>query len=115
MTTQSTTGQLYVLAMASMQRFIDGVRPDQWHAPTPCSEWDVKQIANHVIGENLWAGELFAGKTVAQVGDRLDGDLAGADPAAAYRQSADTARAAVEAPGAMHTSCHLSFGDYSGA
>jgi uncharacterized protein (TIGR03086 family) len=115
MTTQPTTGQLYVRAMASMQRFIDGVRSDQWHAATPCTEWDVTQVANHVIGENLWAGELFAGKTVAQVGDHLDGDLAGTDPAAAYRQSAVMASAAVEAPGAMQTTCHLSFGDYSGA
>jgi uncharacterized protein (TIGR03086 family) len=110
-----TTGEFYVQAMASTQRYIDAVRPAQWPAPTPCTEWDVKQVANHIIGENLWAGELFKGRTIAQVGTTFDGDLAGDDPAAAYRKSVDAARSAVEAPGAMETTCHLSFGDFPGA
>lgn len=110
-----TTGELYVQAMTSTQRYLYGVRPAQWSGPTPCTEWDVKQVANHVIGENLWAGELFKGRTIDQVGTRFDGDLAGDDPAAAYRKSVDAARSSVEAPGAMETTCHLSFGDFSGA
>ncbi len=110
-----TNGDLYIQAMASTKRYIDGVRPAQWTAPTPCTEWDVKQVANHVIGENLWAGELFNGRTIDQVGTRFDGDLAGDDPAATYGRSVNAARTAVETPGAMNMTCHLSFGDYSGA
>ena len=110
-----TSGQLYVRAMASTQRIVDGVQPDRWHASTPCSEWDAQQVANHLIGENLWAGELFQGKTIDQVGNSLDGDLTAGDPAAAYRRSVEAARKEVEAPGAMEATCHLSFGDYSGA
>ena len=113
--TVPTTGELYVKAMGATRAYLDAVRPQQWAGPTPCSEWNVKQIANHIIGENLWAAELFAGKTIEQVGTRLDGDLAGSDPAAAYRRSVDVATAAVSAPGAMQATCHLSFGDYSGA
>ena len=45
----------------------------------------------------------------------LDGDLTGDDPAAAYRLSADAARQALAAPGAMEATCHLSFGDFPGA
>jgi uncharacterized protein (TIGR03086 family) len=101
--------------MATTQRYIDGVRDDQWHAPTPNTEWDVKQVANHIIGENLWAGELLRGKTIAQVGNKLDGDLAGSDPAAAYRASVGIATEAVTEAGAMETVCHLSFGEFSGA
>jgi uncharacterized protein (TIGR03086 family) len=100
--------------MESTLRIIEQVSRDRWHASTPCTEWDAQQVANHIIGENLWAGELFHGKTVAQVGATLDGDLTGEDPAAAYRRSVDVARQAVEAPGAMEATCHLSFGDYSG-
>jgi uncharacterized protein (TIGR03086 family) len=101
--------------MASTQRYVDGVRADQWGAPTPCSEWDVKHIANHLISENLWAGELYQGKTIQEVGNTLDGDLAGDDPAGAYRASVGVASRAVTAPGAMEVTCHLSFGDFSGA
>jgi len=109
-----TNGQLYAQAMASTLRIIERVSQDLWHAPTPCTEWDARQVANHIIGENLWAGEIFQGKTVAQVGSSLDGDLTGDDPAAAYRRSVEVARQAIEAPGAMEATCHLSFGDYSG-
>jgi uncharacterized protein (TIGR03086 family) len=111
----ASTGELYVQAIEATQKFIDGVRPDQWTAPTPCSDWDVKAVADHIISENLWAGELFKGKTIADVGNKLDGDLGGANPAESYRRSAAVAREAVLAPGAMETTCHLSFGDFSGA
>jgi uncharacterized protein (TIGR03086 family) len=113
--TTTTPGDLYVRAMASTQRYIGAVREGQWHAPTPCSEWDVMQIANHVIGENLWAAELLGGKTIEQVGNRLDGDLTRDDPIRAYENSVAAARAAANAPGAMDGTCHLSFGDFSGA
>ena len=107
-------GQLYTQAMLSTLRIVEQVPRGQWHVPTPCTEWDAEQVANHIIGENLWAGELFLGKTVAEVGARLDGDLTGDDPAAAYRRSVEVARKAVEARGAMNVT-YLSFGDYSGA
>jgi uncharacterized protein (TIGR03086 family) len=110
-----TTGDLYVKAMAATRRYVDAVGADQWHGPTPCSEWDVKQVVNHIVGENLWAAELLGGKTIEQVGNALDGDLAGDDPAAAFRNSVSVAASAAQAPGATATICHLSFGDYSGS
>lgn len=114
-TTGSTPGELYVKAMAATRRYVDAVRAEQWHAPTPCSAWDVTQVTSHLVGENLWAGELYRGRTIEQVGSALEGDLAGDDPAAAYRVSVTTATQAVTAPGAMDTTCHLSFGDTPGA
>jgi uncharacterized protein (TIGR03086 family) len=108
-------GDLYGKAMTGTRAYVDAVRADQWAGPTPCTEWDVKHVANHIIGENLWAAELLEGKTIADVGDKLDGDLAGEDPAAAYRDSVTVASHAVTAPGAMQATCHLSFGDYSGS
>jgi uncharacterized protein (TIGR03086 family) len=110
-----TTGELYVRAMAATLRIIDSVPRDRWHAATPCTEWDASQVANHIIGENLWAGELFQSKTIDDVGTKLDGDLTDNDPAAAYRRSVAVAQSAAEAPGAMQATCHLSFGDFSGA
>jgi uncharacterized protein (TIGR03086 family) len=111
----ATPGELYVRAMEFTRRYIDGVRAGQWHDSTPCAEWDVRQVTNHLIGENLWAGELFQSKTIPEVGNQLDGDLTRDDPAAAYRHSVAVASTVVTAPGAMAQTCHLSFGDYSGA
>lgn len=86
---------------------------DQWHLPTPCSEWDVRALVNHVTGEQLWAPHLVAGETIDQVGDRYDGDVLGEDPAAAWRAAAPPSVAAFEQPGALDRTVHLSYGDES--
>ena len=110
-----TMGEWYVRAMASAARFVKGVRPDQWHDPTPCTEWDLRVLVNHMTYENLWAAELFPGKTMAEVGNRFDGDVLGTDPIGAFSQSVEAASAAVSATGAMEAVCHLSFGDVPGS
>jgi len=88
------------------------VKPDQWSAATPCSEWDVRALVNHVAGEYFWVKEMVDGKTVADVGDRLDGDLLGPDPVDALTQAQRSALVALEAPGALAKTVHLSFGDF---
>jgi uncharacterized protein (TIGR03086 family) len=87
------------------------IGPDQWSAPTPCTEWDVRALVNHVVGEYLWVPELLAGRTIAEVGNRFDGDVLGDDPLQALVEAQRSALAAVEAPQALDGSVHLSFGD----
>lgn len=87
------------------------IRPEQWSAATPCSEWDVRALVNHVGGEYLWVEELMAGKTIADVGDRLNGDVLGDDPLATLERARSAAVAALEQPGALERTVHLSFGD----
>ena len=89
-------------------RLVNEVGPDQWSAPTPCSDWDVRALVNHVIGEERWTVPLMEGKTIADVGDSLDGDLLGDDPVTAAFAAA---RAAQEAAGAPISKVHLSYGD----
>jgi uncharacterized protein (TIGR03086 family) len=90
------------------------VGDDQWHLPTPCSDWDVHTLVNHLVNENRWTPPIFAGRTIAEVGDRFDGDLLGADPKAAWDDSAREAVEAVHGEGAMARTVHLSFGDVPG-
>jgi uncharacterized protein (TIGR03086 family) len=87
------------------------IGPEQWSGPTPCTEWDVRTLVNHVAGEYLWVPEMLAGKTVADVGDRLDGDVLGDDPVQTLIHARDAALAAIDAPGALEATTHLSFGD----
>ena len=70
---------------------------------------------NHVAVEDLWAAELFAGRTIAEVGDRLDGDQLGAVPLDRWDEAMLGALAAAGAPGAMAGTVHLSFGDVPGS
>jgi len=86
----------FASAMAEFDRRVRAVRPEQWHNPTPCTEWDVRALVNHLVAEQLWAPLLLDGATVEDVGDRFDGDQLGADPVAAW---ASAAAAAVTADG----------------
>lgn len=83
----------------------------QWSAATPCTEWNVRMLVNHVAGEYLWVPEMLAGRTIAEVGDRLDGDLLGDDPLEALISARQAALDAIDAPEALATTVHLSFGD----
>jgi uncharacterized protein (TIGR03086 family) len=102
---------LYRDSVQAFSNRVAQVGPDQWDAPTPCADWNVRELVNHIVGEQLWSVPLFAGATIAEVGDRFDGDLLGADPVKAATQAGEDAQAAVSEPGAMERIVHLSFGD----
>ncbi|MFD7729840.1 TIGR03086 family metal-binding protein [Kitasatospora phosalacinea] len=104
---------LLALHARALERFGDLVRavPDgAWQAPTPCTDWTVRQLVGHLTSEQLWVPDLLAGATVAEIGDRFDGDVLGDDPVAAWTAAADAARAAFAAPGALERTVQLSYG-----
>lgn len=92
---------------------VEAIRPAQWTLPTPCADWDVRRLVNHLTGEQLWAPHLVAGETIEQVGDRYDGDVLGDDPVATWRRAAPASVAAFAEPGALERTVHLSYGDES--
>ena len=101
-------------ALASTRAVVAGVKDDQWNDPTPCEGWTVRELVNHIVAGNCWVMPLVSGKTIDEVGDRLDGDILGDDPLAAYEESAGEASAAFKAPGAMSAPCAVSYGPVPG-
>jgi uncharacterized protein (TIGR03086 family) len=91
------------------------VADDQWALPTPCTEWSVRDLVNHLVSEQLWVPHLLAGATLAEVGQRYDGDVLADDPVGAWERAATQARKAWTAPGAPERRVHLSFGQADGA
>jgi uncharacterized protein (TIGR03086 family) len=106
---------LFGRAVGEFDARVQAVADDQWGAPTPDVEWDVRTLVNHVTGEDLWAPPLLDGMTIAEVGDRFDGDLLGGDPKAAWGAAVVGARGAVGQDGALDRTTHLSFGDLPGS
>ena len=106
--------ELHAHALESTRRFVAGVRADQWDLASPCEDWSVRELVNHIVTGNYWAGALGRGRTIEEVGDRLDGDVLGDDPLAEYEASAGDADAAFRAPGAMDAPCAVSYGPVPG-
>ncbi|WP_020124513.1 TIGR03086 family metal-binding protein [Streptomyces canus] len=86
---------------------VDGHR---WNDPTPCTEWTVRDLVNHLVGEHLWVPHLLAGESLEQVGDRYDGDVVGADPVGAWDEAAERSLAAWKSTD-LSATARFSFGE----
>jgi uncharacterized protein (TIGR03086 family) len=90
---------------------VHAVADKQWHDPTPCTDWDVRMLVNHVMVEQLWVPPLVDGATVAEIGSRLDGDQLGDDPVAAWDAAVEASLASFGADGALERNVSLSSGE----
>ena len=102
---------LYPQALDAFGRLVHRVAPRQWSAPTPCTEWAVRDLVNHLTAEQLWVPELLMGSTIAEVGGRFDGDVLDRDPGGVWDSAADAAVGAFLVPGVEDLTVHLSYGD----
>jgi uncharacterized protein (TIGR03086 family) len=106
---------LHRRALQEFGRRVHAVRDDQWGCPTPCTDWEVRHLVNHLVSEQLWVPPLLAGKRVADLGDGFaTGDLLGTDPVATWDAAAAAAEAAFAEPGALERVVHLSYADRPG-
>jgi uncharacterized protein (TIGR03086 family) len=97
-------------ALAGFDWVVGEIGFGDWSSPTPCSAWDVRALLNHLVYEQLWVPDLLDGATVAEVGDRYDGDVLGDDPTGRWRETSSAAREAWLAPGVLSREVDLSFG-----
>jgi uncharacterized protein (TIGR03086 family) len=102
-------------ALQATRHIVAGIGDDQWHEPTPCPDWDVRGLLNHIVAGNKWVRPLVEGETIAAVGDRLDGDQLGHSPLMAYEASAADADRAFCEGAAMDAPCAVSYGPVPGA
>jgi uncharacterized protein (TIGR03086 family) len=90
---------------------IDRIAADQWMALTPCTEWTVRDLVNHLVGMSLVFVAMFEDGPMPERGaDRL-----GTDPAGAYRRSAAALQAAAALPGVLERSQATPVGVATGA
>ena len=102
---------LYHRSVETWADRVNAVRPEQWDLPTPCREWSVRDLTNHVTGEDRWTVPLMRGSTPAEVGDQLDGDLLGDDPIRSSLAAAADATTVVRETLPSDEPVHLSYGD----
>jgi uncharacterized protein (TIGR03086 family) len=101
-------------ALDATARIVRNIDVGRMSASTPCEDFDVRALLNHVVSGNLWVEPLVSGKTIEEVGDQFDGDVVGDDPSAAYDASARLAGDAFARPGAMDAPVAVSYGPVPG-
>jgi len=101
---------LFSTAMMKVDPVIEKVSESNLHNPTPCKEWDVEALTNHLINELAWITPLLEGKTIKDVGDKLDGDLIKGNAGNSWTRYCKQASAAmvVTDPASI---AHLSYAD----
>ena len=115
MVAETGTRGLFAGALERFGALVHQVPDGGWTASTPCTEWDVRALVHHLMNEISWMAPLLGGRSVADVGESLSGDLLGDDPVASWDAAAAESLGAVEADGAMELVIHLSRRDVTGS
>jgi uncharacterized protein (TIGR03086 family) len=100
MTTQANAEanapRYYLTATANTRRLLAAVDTDQWEASTPCSDWNVRQLVNHMVSGVLNVASIMKGDGPQNLGEVLGDDALGA-----FDGACKAATQAFSGPGAM--------------
>ncbi|GAA1092083.1 TIGR03086 family protein [Streptomyces javensis] len=101
-------------ASAEFERNLGAVRSEQWSWPTPCTEWNVRQLVNHMTRGNLNYVSLLHGGGAADFLRLRDADALGTDPVGAYARSVRECAQAFGETGALQRMLDYPLGPVTG-
>ena len=99
-------------ALDAVAGLIGNIGAGQWSAPTPCTDWTVRQVVDHLIGMNRVFAALLADEPPPP---RPPAGHVEDDPVGAYRDSAAALRATFGQPGVLERTYHGPLGTATGA
>lgn len=105
--------EVYVEALAVFGNAVRDVADHEWDLPTPCPEWNVKEVVAHVVlGEAALPSVLAGEMTDTQAA--FGSELLGSNPLAAWRGTALRAIEAAREPGVAARVFDLDMGAVTG-
>ncbi len=97
-------------AVQHTSKIVHGVNADQYGEQTPCSEFKVKDLLNHVIGGLEMLRDAAAGGSPAMP----DGDQFGADAGKEYDERSAKLLDVLREPGTLDRTWKMPFGELPG-
>lgn len=90
-------------AFTAVQHLVDGVATDQWTAATPCPDWNVRELLNHVTAGNVIFARLATGERAPGriTPEERATEWLGANPADGFRASGKVMHDAFLTPGVL--------------
>jgi uncharacterized protein (TIGR03086 family) len=107
---------LAALARATdeLERRLGHVADDQWSLSTPCTDWTVRDLADHVIGGNRFAVLLLAGATTDEAFPLVKASDFSGSTLDHFLQSSRAQAQAFTATGALELLCDHPWGPMPG-
>ena len=105
--------ELMKQVIANTDKVVKGTDPSQLGLPSPCTEWTVRDVINHITGgSTIFAVCVEEGSVPDDLlGKLMSGDNLGSDYVGAWEAASSRAVAAFEATGALDKMVKLPFGE----
>jgi uncharacterized protein (TIGR03086 family) len=98
------------LILDEYSRLLAGVAPAQWSAPTPCENWDVRALVNHVVMGQY----VFSAALQGQERPDVTADYLGSDPVGSFQRSSENLLTAFDLDAVMSKMITVPFGEIPG-
>lgn len=104
------------LSGRNFRQRLDEVESGDWARPTPCHDWSVRDLANHVVGGNFRYVMILGGEAADTILRPHDEDWIGADPLRSFDDGFARVTQAFSAPGILRATVrHPKLGAMTGA
>ena len=100
---------------AEFARLCASIRDDQWSLPTPCTEWSLSQLVDHVTGGNWFTIRVLGGERAEEaMAETVKSFDKGHQPRAAALESIEAQRLAFNQSGVLDRVCDHVVGELTG-
>ena len=100
--------------LRSQELFANGVKgilPEDLHKPTPCTEWDVEKLVQHLVFEELWMAPMLNSIKIDDVTEDFEALSKEGDVVTTFVNANNKAVDLVNAHEDMMSIVHTSYGD----
>ncbi|HEV2755512.1 MAG TPA: TIGR03086 family metal-binding protein [Actinomycetota bacterium] len=101
---------MFERAVQATGKIVAGTSKEDMEKSTPCTEWNVRDLLNHLIG----SFETVAAAAGAEITNAASTDFTATDHVAAYEGAAAKSVKALAAPGALERTYPMPWGDTPG-